>query len=56
MSDKLVCPVKRLPKSSIGLKVDLNEEDMNINLNITTKNIIKSAIDFINKKFKKNEE
>ena len=56
MNDKLICPVKRLSKSSIGLKVDLDEENMNINLDITTKNIIKSAIDFINKKFKKDEE
>lgn len=51
-NNKLICPVKRLEenKSSIGLKIDLRDEDMNIKVDITTKNIIKSIIDFINKK------
>lgn len=54
--NKLLCPVKRLNKTSIGLNIDLQEDDMNIKVDIKTKNVIKSAIDFINKKFKQKEE
>lgn len=50
--DKLICPVKRITKSSVGLKIDLRENDMNIKVDITTKNIVKSAVDFINNLFK----
>lgn len=56
MDDKLICPVKRLNKSNIDLQVDMTEDDMNINIDIHTKNPIKSIIDFVNKKFKKNKE
>lgn len=51
--DKLICPVKRLNKSSVDLKIDLLDDNMNIKVNIATKNIIKSTIDFINKKLNK---
>ena len=54
--DKLICPVKRLNKSSVDLKIDLLDDDMNIKVNINTKNIIKSAVNFINRKFKQKEE
>lgn len=54
--NKLLCPVKRLNKTSIDLNIDLQEDDMNIKVDIKTKNVIKSAIDFINKKFKHKEE
>ena len=53
-NNKLICPVKRLNKSqtSVGFSIDLKEDDMDIKVNISTKNIIKSVIDFINRKFK----
>lgn len=53
MNDKLICPVKRLNESNIDLQVDMNDDNMNINIDIHTKNPIKSVIDFINRKFKK---
>lgn len=49
-NNKLICPVKRLKKSSINLKIDLQDDDMNVKLDISTKNVVKSFIDFINKK------
>lgn len=50
-NNKIICPFERTNKSSIDLKIDLEDNDMNVKLNITTKNIVKSFIDFINKKF-----
>ena len=57
MKEQLICPVKRLeePKSkpsNVGIKIDLLEGDMDINLNINAKSIIKSVIGFISNKFK----
>ena len=55
MKEQLICPVKRLeePKSkpsNVGIKIDLLEGDMNLNIN--AKSIIKSVIGFISNKFK----
>jgi hypothetical protein len=47
---KLVCPVKRIEKSNIDFKVDFQDEMINIKVDVTTKNIIKSFIDFITNK------
>ena len=50
---KFVHPVERLNKSNTktDIKVDFQEDQMNINVDITTKNIFKNIVDFINKKF-----
>lgn len=50
---KLICPVKRINKTNVDFKVDLQDEQMNIKVDITTKNIIKSLISFINNKMNK---
>ena len=55
-NNKLICPVKRLNKTSIDLDIDFQEDDMNIKLDITTKNVIKSAIDFIKNKINKEDK
>lgn len=56
-NNKLICPVKRLNnntnKTTVDVKIDLQNDDINVKLDITTKNVIKSLIDFINKKFNK---
>lgn len=48
---KLVCPYKRIDATSMDLKVDLHEDKMNIKVDLTTKNIVNTLVDFINKKF-----
>lgn len=54
MNNKLICPVERINKSNnIDFKIDLQEDKMNIKVDVTTKNIIKSFIDFINTKLNK---
>lgn len=50
---ELKCPVKRINKSNINLKMD---DNMNINIDINTKNIIKSVVDFINNKRNKEKD
>lgn len=53
---KLICPVERIDKSNIDLKIDLQEDKMNINVDISTKNIVKLVTDFINKNFNKEKK
>ena len=53
-NNKLICPVKRIETQktpSVDLKINVDDNTMNFNVNFTIKNIIKSAIDFIMKKF-----
>lgn len=52
-NNKLICPVERLNKSdtNVDIKVDFQDDQMNIKADITTKNIVKTVTDFINKKF-----
>lgn len=56
--NKLICPVKRINKSSTNtdIKVDLYDDLMNIKVDITTKNIVKLVTDFINKKFNRGDK
>ena len=57
MNDKkLICPVKRINKSTVDLKVDLQDDNMNIKVDISTKNIIKSVTDFIMSKINKGDK
>lgn len=57
MSDKkLICPVKRINKSTVDFKVDLRDDNMNIKVDISTKNIIKSVTDFIMSKINKGDK
>lgn len=47
---KLLCPVKRLDnRSDIILKIDLQNNNINVKANVNINNVIKSCIDFINK-------
>ena len=48
---KLICPVERIKTTNVDLTVDLQEDTMNVKVDVTTKNIVKSIIDFINDKF-----
>lgn len=56
--NKLICPVKRINKSETktDIKVDLQDDLMNIKVDITTKNIVKLVTDFINKKFNRGDK
>ena len=53
---KLICPVRRIENSSMDLKIDLQENKMNIKVDISTKNIVKLVTDFINKNFNKEKK
>lgn len=53
---KLICPVKRLNKTNMDLNINLQDDSMNVKLEVNTKNIIKSVVDFINKKYGKKED
>jgi len=52
MDNKLICPVKRLSKNKLDLNVSLDDDNMNIKVDLSTKNIVKLVTEFINKKLK----
>lgn len=55
-NNKLICPVKRINRTNVDFKIDLQDNEMNIKVDVTTKNIIKSAIDYIINKFNGGKE
>lgn len=54
---KLVCPVKRIDnETNLDINVDLQKDLMNVKVDFTTKNIVKSVTDFIRKTFNRGDK